>query len=142
MYIKGNIAQEGQWWTAELPSFCIYTQGESEGDALRMLASAVKDLLPEFRFEILWINRERGEVGLKTEDIAQALGFIVRQNRLEGQKTLLDLSNAIGSKYPNTVAAIEKGVNEASISKMEAIAAAMGKRLVVSFEDADAAVGA
>jgi hypothetical protein len=137
MYIQAKVEQAGEWWAAELPSFCIYTQGTSKEDARRMLASAIKDLLPEMAFDLVWTHEARGELGLKTDNIAEALGFIIRQNRLDTDKTLLDIANAFGAKYPNAVAAYEKGINEASVSKMDAIAQAMGKRFVVSFEDVE-----
>jgi uncharacterized protein (DUF2342 family) len=134
MYIKGSVVQDGEWWVAELPSFCIGSQGTDKENAREMLASAVHDLLPEMEFDMVWTDEERGELALNTAHVATALGFIIRQNRSGSDQSLREIAAALGSKYPNAVAVYEKGESEASISKMDSILGAIGKRLVVTIE--------
>ena len=134
MYIKGLVTRDGDWWVAEIPAFCIGTQGRDDDEARTMLASAVHDILPDLDFEILWTHRESGEIALKTGDVAAALGFIIKQNRAGTEQSLRDIASAMGANYPNAVAVYEKGASEASISKLDAILGAMGKRLIVTVE--------
>ncbi len=135
MFFEGKIIKSGKFWAAELPAFCVYTQGKTRKEAFEMLADAVSTLWPEFKFELTWRDESKTEVLLAPADVLEGIGLVLKQNRLNSSLTLKEIANAMGSNYGSSVICYEDGTRQPSVSKFDELLAAIGKRLVITIED-------
>jgi len=137
MFLEAEIKKDrgSNYWAAGIEALQVFTQGESQDDALEMLKDAVETLWPDLKFDLDWSDREGGIAFLKTDDISNVVSKIIRQNRLEENLTQEQVAARLGSLYKSSVAPYESGDREPSIKKFDELLSAFGKTLVISIKD-------
>lgn len=113
-----------KFWVVDCPALRITTQGLSMEDAREMLDDAIREVMPELEFHLVWLEEKRGKLGLEVKDPEQALLSVIKRTGGDRTRTVGDLTEQI-----------RKG--KAAIDLLEKILATYGKRLVLSAEDYD-----
>jgi len=113
------------------------TEGENLEEA-RFNAQEVLELVLEFRMEqgedIPLPSRNVQEVEWVEPAAAVQSALLVHLARKESGRTLADLARALGTSWP-AVKRLENPRHSPTLRQLERAAAALGKRLVLSFED-------
>lgn len=130
-------AQSEGGFSVTLPDFPeAITEGDNL-DAARFNAAECLSLVLQVRIEMgdfIPPPEDSNSGELIEPDAATQAALLIHLTRASAHKSLGDLARALGSSWP-AAQRLENPRNPASLKQLERAAAALGKRLVLSFEN-------
>jgi predicted RNase H-like HicB family nuclease len=124
-------------FAVEIPSLCVWTQGETLDECHSMAKDAVVSLLTaenegeDFGSKVVPHPENQNRFTLEIP-FADGLKLMMKQLRAESGKSLSETVEAMGKKSKNAYAQYEQGTREPGIRQFDSILSAMGMDLVVS----------
>lgn len=126
MELEGRIWKDGKFWLVEVPAVDVCTQGHTKKEALKMIADAMKELIdgyfPEEKakdFKLYIHDYKKGVIGVTSSDNHLLLAFSLIRQREISQSTVREVSERLGSKFPNAYAQYERGEKRISLDQIE-----------------------
>jgi predicted RNase H-like HicB family nuclease len=109
MKLEGNYKKDGKFWLSEIPFIQLMDQGKSKSDCLKMIKSAIEELInkPGFKCEVE--DMGDGVFTLSSKDIGVLAGFVLRRLREANGLTVRDMAKRLHEKSHTTYARHESG---------------------------------
>lgn len=109
MKLIGKYSKEGKFWISEIPFINMMDQGKTKIQSLRMIKSAIEDLINQPGFACRVEDLGNNEFVISSDDSKTLCCFILRRLR-EGQGlSIREVAEQLGSKSHTEYARHESG---------------------------------
>lgn len=125
MELEGKIWKSKKQWLVEVSSLNIMTQGKTRKEALFMVEDAIMEYMKYFfeseieGFELHVNDYKESIIGISANNNKLLLALSLRKQREKSGSTIREVSERLGSKYPNLYAQYEKGKTRISLDQYE-----------------------
>lgn len=109
MKLMGTYYKDNKIWISEIPFIDLMDQGKTKSDSLRMIKSAVEELvnLTDFKCEIE--DLKNGEFAISSKDVKTLSCFVLRRLREAQGLTIREVGERLGLKSHTEYARHESG---------------------------------
>lgn len=134
MELEGKLWKEKSKWLIEVSSLDLMTQGNTENEALEMIADAIESLIecyfPEAAagFKVNVTLYEHGIIGVSATCNSIMLALSLKRQREKCCSTVREVAERLGSSSPNAYARYEKGRTRISLDQYERLLKAVNPK--------------
>ena len=119
-------------WIVECPTLDIITQGKTRADALKMLRSAIEELLEWYfpkeapdSLEVSIRDTGKSRIGVSCSDVAVLMSFVLIRQREQSGLNVRQAAERLGSLSPNAYKRYECGDVRISVEKFDQLVSAV-----------------
>lgn len=115
-------------WAVEIPDLHLFTQGDSQKDALEMAKDAVETAVGVEGFSVSVTLVTEDSFAIHATEPSQLFAFMLKQQRAAMGLSVREVAKRMGSDSPTAYSRYEKGKTVPSLDKIEEIAHAINPR--------------
>lgn len=132
MKLLGNYYKDGNFWISEIPFISLMDQGKTKASSLKMIKSAIEELMKESKLKCEIVDIGSGRFVLSSKDVKLLTCFVLKRIREAQGLSMREVATKLGLKSHTEYARHESGLTAMTVETFNRyIEALTDKELVI-----------